>query len=421
MDTRQDRPKSPGLKWRKRKDGDVPYWFADKAAVEAGYPVKCRNLSHHISSPAQIVEQAQILQRDMLAFMNGDRKRDAKFDGTWRSLIEVYETDPDSPYFTIKKTSSQSYAVYIKKLKDQIGDRRIDACDGRDVRRWFKQWRTVGEPKPRKDGKPSKRMPKTDQLGAARMALAVMKAALSFGIVCRSRGCAEFKAMLSEMEFEALPSRTFAPTAEQIIEVRKAAHAAGAPLRALTYAIQFETTLRQWDVIGQWVDLKDPRPSAVLAYGKKWIGPTWAAIDSNLILAKVKPTKTEDTSEVTVSFDLSACPMVCEELAHIPDAERKGPLIVNKDTGLPYIRQTFQNGWKADFKAAGLPEEMWCRDLRAGGITEGGKAGASKDDRRKLAGHTKEETTEIYDRDQVEAHRRVMQARKQFREKKNVG
>jgi len=58
---------------------------------------------------------------------------------------------------------------------------------------------------------------------------------------------------------------------------------------------------------------------------------------------------------------------------------------------------------------------MWNRDLRAGGIT--GKAGASKDDRRKLAGHAKEATTEIYDRDQVEAHRRVMQARKQFRDK----
>src|SRR6476660_4077738 len=71
---------------------------------------------------------------------------------------------------------------------------------------------------------------------------------------------------------------------------------------------------------------------------------------------------------------------------------------------------------KYDFKAAGLPEGMWNRDFRAGGITEGGKAGASKDDRRKLAGHAKEETTEIYDRDQVEAHRRVMQARKQFRE-----
>jgi len=38
-------------------------------------------------------------------------------------------------------------------------------------------------------------------------------------------------------------------------------------------------------------------------------------------------------------------------------------------------------------------------------------------DLKKLAGHAKEETTEIYDRDQVEAHRRVMLARKQFREK----
>jgi hypothetical protein len=101
----------------------------------------------------------------------------------------------------------------------------------------------------------------------------------------------------------------------------------------------------------------------------------------------------------------------------LADLLRVGPLVVNPATGLPYIRQSWRNAWAADFKAAGLPEGMWNRDLRAGGITEGGRAGASKDDRRKLAGHAKEETTEIYDRDQVEAHRRVMQARKAFREK----
>jgi hypothetical protein len=170
-------------------------------------------------------------------------------------------------------------------------------------------------------------------------------------------------------------------------------------------------------VIGQWFDLDDPRPSAVLAYGQKWIGPTWAAIDNNGIMAKVKPTKTEDTTEVTVSFDLSVCPMVCEELALIPPEKRVGPLIVNPSTDLPYIRQSWRNQWKDDFRSAGLPEGMWNRDLRAGGITEGGKAGASLDDRRKLAAHAKGETTEIYDRDQVEAHRRVMQKRRQFREK----
>lgn len=402
MDTRQKRPQSPGLKWRDRKNGSVPYWFADSAAIKAGYPVKSANLSTFADDPALLISRAQRLQAEMLRWMSGDHGTSPRFDGTFRSLLEIYQTDPESTYNTkIKKHTAQSYAVYIRKMIEHIGARKVGECDGRDVRRWFKQWRD------------------TSGLGAARMALAVLKAAVSFGVVCRMRGCAEFQAVLREMEFEQLPSRPWAPTADQIVGIRKAAHAAGRPLAALCYAIQFETTLRQWDVIGQWFDLEDPRPSAVLAYGKKWIGPTWAAIDNNLILAKLKPTKTEDTTEATVSFDLSVCPMVCEELALIPAEKRVGPLIVNPSTGLPFIRQSWRNAWAEDFEAAGLPKGMWNRDLRAGGITEGGMAGASKDDRRKLAGHAKEQTTEIYDRDQIEAHRRVMLARKQFREKKN--
>jgi hypothetical protein len=62
-----------------------------------------------------------------------------------------------------------------------------------------------------------------------------------------------------------------------------------------------------------------------------------------------------------------------------------------------------------------MPEGMWCRDLRAGGVTEGGKAGVSKDDRRKVAGHAKEKQTEKYDRDQVEAFRRSMKTRSNYR------
>jgi hypothetical protein len=106
-----------------------------------------------------------------------------------------------------------------------------------------------------------------------------------------------------------------------------------------------------------------------------------------------------------------------QELAHIPESERKGPLIINESTGLPYIYQTFRLGWNADFEAAGMPNGMWCRDLRAGGVTEGGKAGVSKDDRRKIAGHAKEKQTEKYDRDQVEAFRRTMKSRAKYRVK----
>jgi hypothetical protein len=407
MAEQDKRPQAPGLKWRARRNGAaVPYWFADPRAIAAGYPVKAANLSEYAAHPARLIERAQRLQAEMLRWVAGHRTSAARYDGTFRSLLEVYQTDPESPFRTsLKRGTVKVYVIYLEKLIQHIGDLRIDRADGRDVRRWFAQWRTV-------DGKPDR-----DQLAAARMTLAVLKAALSFGIICRAPGCSAFKEILSEMEFDDVRPRKFAPTAEQIAAARQAAHDHGAPLRALAYAIQFETTLRQWDIRGQWLPLSDPRPSAVIAGEWKWVGLTWSAIDGDLILAKVRPTKTEDTSEVEVSFDLAVCPMVVEELAKIPPEARVGPLIVNPNTGWPYHNRAFEMGWRKDFKAAGMPEGMWNRDLRAGGITEGGKAGASKDDRRKLAGHTKEETTEIYDRDMVEAHRRVMASRKIFRAK----
>ena len=246
--------------------------------------------------------------------------------------------------------------------------------------------------------------------------LAVMKAAISFGVTCRHPGCREFQEVIRQLEFPSPTSRTFAPTAEQIEVARKAAHAAGSPRRALLYALVYDTTGRAFDFLGQWLPLDYRKPSALLAYGKKWIGPTWGAIDDNLMMT-IKPTKTEKTSAVEVTFDLSVCPMVMEEIAHIPPAARNGPLIINELTGLPYIYQTFRLGWNADFAAAGMPKGMWCRDLRAGGVTEGGKAGVSKDDRRKVAGHAKEKQTEKYDRDQVAAFRRAMESRTNYRAK----
>lgn len=362
--------------------------------------MKSANLSEYADDAARLIERCQRLQAELLQWMSGDAGTAIKFDGTFGALINIYETDSESPYQKLKRGVRKSYDTYIVRLKKHIGSRRINNSDGRDVKRWFAEWRA--DP----DG--------TDHLPRARFVLAVLKAAVSFGIVCRLDGCRDFKAVLGELEFEAPANRTWAPTAEQVIAARNAAHAAGAPSRALVYALQFEATLRQWDVIGQWVPISDPRPSAVLHRGKKWIGPMWSAINDNMIL-KVKPTKTENTTAVEVAFDLSACPMVMEELAKIPSNKRTGPLIVNEFTKRPYSENSFEYGWKADFKAAGLPAGLWNRDLRAGGVTEGGKAGASKDDRRKVAGHAREETTEIYDRDQIEAHRRVMKSRAAYR------
>jgi hypothetical protein len=108
---------------------------------------------------------------------------------------------------------------------------------------------------------------------------------------------------------------------------------------------------------------------------------------------------------------------VHEEIALISPERRIGPMVLNPNTGLPYMTQAWTENWNKDFAAAGMPKGMWNRDFRAGGVTEGGRAGATLDDRRRLAGHSRSETTEIYDRDTVEAHRRVMASRKAFRTK----
>lgn len=404
----ETRPKSSGLKYRKRAGGVfLPYWFADPRAIAAGFPVKSTNLTDIADCPRLIVQRCERLQEEMRLWMLGEGKSVGTFNGTFKSLFELYRTDPESSFHKIKPGTVKVYATYLKKMTVHIGARRIDRCDGRDVMKWFAEWRK------------SERDEERDQLSVARTCFAILKKATSFGIVCRGAGCAEFKAILDELEFERPRRRSQAPTAMQIIEARKAAHAAGAPERALVYSLQFETTGRQWDFIGQWLPLTDRKPSLIHDRGQKWIGPMWSWVDDKLILS-MTPTKTEDTTAIEVWFDLSVCPMVMEDIALIPPDRRNGPLIASAKTGRPYRYDHFLKAWRRDFKAAGLPKEIWNRDMRAGGITEGAKSGASRDDRRTVAGHASEQMTERYERSTVslEAHRRTMAARVPSREKK---
>jgi hypothetical protein len=252
----------------------------------------------------------------------------------------------------------------------------------------------------------------------ARTAIAVIKSALNFGIMCRKRGCAEFKAVLVEVDLPVQASRTTAPTPDDITKVRSAVREAGHGPAALAYAIQFDGAVRQWDVIGEWVPMSDPRPSIVLDRGMKWVGPMWSQIDENQVF-RFTPSKTENTTGKEVAIDFTVCPMIMEELARIPTDQRKGPLIVNPVTGKPYRPDYFQKLWRYARDAQGVSQAIWNRDLRAGGITEGRAANASTDNLAKLAGHADKRTTaKIYDRAQIEATRRVAEARTAHRSRK---
>jgi hypothetical protein len=198
------------------------------------------------------------------------------------------------------------------------------------------------------------------------MAIAILRSALSFGIQCRRRGCKEFKDVLEEVRFPTQPPRTSAPTAQDVVKARNGAHAIRHASAALAYALQFDGTIRQWDVIGEWLPISDPRPSLIIDRGMKWVGPMWSQVDDNLLF-HFTPTKTMGTSAKSVAVDFKVCPMIMEELEHVPAEVRKGPIIVNPSTGLPYREWYFRDVWNKVRVSEGLPSTIWNRDLRAGG------------------------------------------------------
>ena len=135
------------------------------------------------------------------------------------------------------------------------------------------------------------------------------------------------------------------------------------------------------------------------------------------MILRYTPKKTQFISGATVTLDLTMMPMVVEEFAKVPVQARRGPLIVNPRTGLPYRNWYYGEVWRRVRKVAGIRKEVWNRDMRAAGVTEGREAGSPTDDLAKLAGHANKRTTaRVYDRDRLQAARRVALARAAHRD-----
>ena len=394
--------KAPGLKWVKRKDGRaVPYWCASHDAVKAGFVPKTLNLAHE--PPEHLEDCCERVQAEMLAFLG--KPRGPVYDGTVTSLIDLYEAHPSSKFQRLKPATASIYSGILARLRKAYGGIKIRKLTGLDVMAWHADWRHSP------DGGP-------DRIPIASMTLSIFKSALTFGQLCGFEDCMKVRAMLGVLNLPKPAPRQEAPDASVVQRAIAAAVELGHPCAALGYAIQFETATRQWDMIGQWVPLSDARWSDIFRACKKWIGPTWLNIDQNMIFSYT-PSKTEHTTGRRVFVDLKLCPMVMEAISRIPPEQRRGPLVMNSATGRPFSGTSYIVLWRHVRKKAGLPSSLWNRDLRAGGITEGGMAGASADDRGKMAGHSGAKMTrQVYDRDVLIGANRVAVARAKFREKK---
>lgn len=392
--------KAPGMKWIRGK----PYWVADEAVVKQGYLPKTVNLSEHADAPDILVARCVSYQADMDLWRTGYRREMEAFNGTLGVLIHRYQKDPESPFHSLRPGTLVPYKHYLAKLEAGIGKLRIDEITGSDIRRWHNAWSDGGR-----------------HLAAAAMQRAILDAVVTYGVTCRLPGCAEFQHVLRETK-KKLPMpkpREATLTAAQVVAARKAAHTAGRPSSAPAYALAFETTLRLWDIIGQWWSIEDDFISDVVDKKRgKWFGLRWDDIDADLVL-RYTPGKTSEKTGASVTYPLTAAPMVMEELEHWPDERRFGPVIVNEVTGLPYPAKMFAKWWRADRNAAGIPSHIWVRDMRASGISEAREGGVSTDDAAKVAGHASTRTTaERYDRANLEASRRFADARVKARETK---
>ncbi len=402
MATRPPKPhiEAPGLIWQPRQSSWTPYWRAPEGS---GYKPARENLKHLVDRPEELIARCTVLEDYFRVWQKEKEGVISAFDGTIGSLLKRYQSDPDSPYHALRPGSRHPYDHYIDKLVGHIGNKRLHEVTGIDLKRWHDVWSRNG-----------------DRLAASKMARAVLDAAVSYGIMARIPECIELREVLKAAgrKLPAPRRREAIITADQVIAIRDSARADGRPSMALAYALVFETTLRLWDVIGQWWPMDAPLISDIVSekrtsmkHAKKWFGLRWEDVDGDLVLRFV-PSKTSAKTGLAVTFPLRSAPMVMEELAHWPIEKRTGPAIVNEASGLPYSHTFFGELWRKDRKAAGIESSVWARDLRASGISEARAGGVATDDAAKVAGHASTKTTSaVYDRATLEAAERFAEAR----------
>src|SRR6266550_409601 len=115
-------PSPPGLRTLRGK----PIWRATKAAVAEGYPVKSVNLSSFKDDEVGLSRRCERLQLEMMSWLSGRRGMTRTFDGTIRSLVDLYQADPNSPYR--KKLTASSRGGIARGQWVPLSDKRASSA-----------------------------------------------------------------------------------------------------------------------------------------------------------------------------------------------------------------------------------------------------------------------------------------------------
>ena len=169
---------------------------------------------------------------------------------------------------------------------------------------------------------------------------------------------------------------------------------------AIGVATQFETMLRQKDVIGEWETDSAGR--------ERWSGPyRWDNIPGGIFRLKTSKTKAE------IEHDLTGLELLWPLLQRVPQVDRTGAIV--KAYGEPIRTRSYRKWFREIADSAGVPRSVWNMDARAGGITEAFEAGAEATAVQRTATHTSPTMTARYDRKAAAAPLAVAEARNRAR------
>ena len=395
----------PGRKIRRNKDGTVRHgWAARHDLIKAGYRPKWVRLHFDFNDEnerALAAATCRRFQAEMLAWAAGLRSSTRSFDGTVGALVRHYQQDPASPYQGVKWNTRRTYDQVLGVIDKAFGKRVLAGLHIGDFRRWYEE-----AAKPKAAGSPPR-------LRKAHGIISMFRRLLVYGISAEIVECARLATLLNASRFKQPGRRRVKLELAHVQAFLREAVKRGRLSLALGTALQFETTLRQRDVIGEWEPVSPgAEPSGIVLGRRRWVnGLTWADISPEYIVVK----ETTKTGAV-VAHDLKLCPMVYSILAQVPASIRIGPLIIDEIAGRPYAPHTYTREWRAVARAAGVPDYVWNMDARAGGISEGDDAGADLDMLRSAAGHSQSSTTARYVRGTIGKSRQVAQLRQAHRQ-----
>ncbi|SFN95578.1 hypothetical protein SAMN05216573_1327 [Bradyrhizobium sp. Rc3b] len=130
--------------------------------------------------------------------------------------------------------------------------------------------------------------------------------------------------------------------------------------------MQYEFSLPQRVVIGEWVSMLDIGESDIISNELKWLtGLRWEDVDGDMIFRSYI-----DGDEA--ALDLKQTKMVLEELQKIYGGvlPKRGPIIINEHSGLPYTGVEYRRQWRRIADYAGIPKDIRNSDVSNGVVVK---------------------------------------------------